>query len=76
MANNEKTDVFVDKIKNFIDKRVEELIIKDRDTDTAKNVILSGYRGLGTNQFMRYGDTSDEVKYVVGGPNTVPPTVQ
>ena len=76
MANSEKIDVFVDKVKGYIDKRVEELIIKDRETNNTKNVILSGYRGLGTNQFMRYGDTSDEIKYVVGGPNTVPPTAQ
>ena len=71
MADNIKTtdssDNFVERIKEYVDKRFDKMIAQNRDDVQVQNTNLNGYRSLGTFQIMQSQDSTTS-SYVIGGP--------
>lgn len=69
----EEIDILVERIKDYIERRID---IKQAQNNTIDNIVsttLYGYRGLAVHQFMQYQTTSSANNYTVGSLN--PPVV-
>lgn len=69
----EEIDILVERIKDYIDRRVDSLLAQNNTIDNVVSTTLNGYRGLGVHQFMQYQTTSSENNYTVG--SSGPPIV-
>ena len=66
---------FIDKLKIYIDKKINSNTIQNLDIDGVMKNVISGWRSLGTNQSIKYGGGRDSEQYTVGNNNSSAPIV-
>jgi len=64
---------FVGSLKDYIDRKLVELLAKNNTIDNTINTTLNGYRGMGVHQLMMYGSDGSDSSYTIGSSGS--PTV-
>ena len=66
---------FIDKLKMYINKQINSNTIQNLDIEGVMKNVVSGWRGLGVDQAIKYGGERDVAQYTVGNNNSKAPIV-
>jgi hypothetical protein len=66
---------FMDKLKVYVNKKINANTNQILDTEDILKNVLRGWRGLGTEQMIAYGGVRDRHRFTVGNNNSNPPIV-
>jgi len=65
----ENFDTFVERLRDYVERRISANLAKNNEIATVENTTLNGYRALGRQQFLRYSNDEDIADYTIGSYN-------
>ena len=66
---------FIDKLKIYMSKKINVNTSQNLNIDNIMATTIGGWRGLGTEQSIRYGGGRDRAQYTIGNNTSSPPIV-
>ena len=62
----EEINVFLERLRDYIDKKIAANFAKNNEIATVQNTTLNGYRAMGLHQLLKYQTTKPSSSYTMG----------